>query len=398
MAVALTACGVPEPEIVPGVSRELARQRAETVSRLHYALDFVIPGQPDADIDGRAVIAFDLLDDTAALALDFTGGADRILGVLSIGEPADWRFEREHIVVPPATLTRGRNEVEIEFVAGSASLNRNPDYLYSLFVPDRARTAFPLFDQPDLKATFDLTLTVPSGWRALSNAAVGVRYAERLGHDPSFPAIRPDQPLCLRLRRRGIRVGHAREGRSLDDHAAQGDGRGESRAQCLKRIFDLHAAAIDWLEDYTGIDHPFEKLDFALIPAFQYGGMEHAGAIFYRARSLMLDEAPSDMDLLGRASLIAHETAHMWFGNLVTMEWFDDVWLKEVFANFMAAKIVNPSFSRDRPRTQLPGSARARGLFDRPHGRCETRSASRCRTSTRPGSSTGRSSTTRRRS
>jgi aminopeptidase N len=72
--------------------------------------------------------------------------------------------------------------------------------------------------------------------------------------------------------------------------------------------------------------------------------MEHVGAIQYRADSLFLDEAPSQTQLLSRAGLIAHETAHMWFGNLVTMEWFNDVWTKEVFANFMAAKIVNPSF------------------------------------------------------
>jgi aminopeptidase N len=109
-------------------------------------------------------------------------------------------------------------------------------------------------------------------------------------------------------------------------------------------IFDLHAVAIDWLEDYTGIAYPWQKLDFALIPAFQYNGMEHVGAIQYRASSLMLDESPTQSDLLRRASLIAHETAHMWFGNLVTMRWFDDVWTKEVFANFMAGKIVNPSF------------------------------------------------------
>jgi aminopeptidase N len=72
--------------------------------------------------------------------------------------------------------------------------------------------------------------------------------------------------------------------------------------------------------------------------------MEHVGAIQYRASSLFLDEDPSDSQLLGRASLIAHETAHIWFGDLVTMEWFNDVWTKEVFANFMAAKIVNPNF------------------------------------------------------
>ena len=72
--------------------------------------------------------------------------------------------------------------------------------------------------------------------------------------------------------------------------------------------------------------------------------MEHTGAIQYRAAHLFLEDAPTEAQQLRRASLIAHEVAHMWFGNLVTMRWFDDVWTKEVFANFMAAKIVNPGF------------------------------------------------------
>ena len=80
------------------------------------------------------------------------------------------------------------------------------------------------------------------------------------------------------------------------------------------------------------------------MPSFQFGGMEHAGAIFYNAAGLLLDPSATQNQKLGRASLIAHETAHMWFGDLVTMRWFNDVWMKEVFANFMAAKIVNPSF------------------------------------------------------
>ena len=337
------ACSVPEPEIVPGVSRELAQQRAATVSGLHYALGFVIPEQADADIDGHVAIGFDLLDATSALVLDFTGGADRIRSVSSNGEPAAWRAEREHIVIPAEALTRGRNEVELEFVAGSAALNRNPDYLYSLFVPDRARTAFPLFDQPDLKATFELTLTVPSGWRVLSNAAVesvspnGSSTTHRFGRSALISPY-----VFAFVAGEFESVTRERNGRSMTMlHRETDAAKVERNAEA---IFDLHAASVEWLEDYTGIDHPYAKLDFALIPAFQYNGMEHAGAIFYRARSLLLDEAPSDMDLLGRASLIAHETAHMWFGNLVTMEWFDDVWLKEVFANFMAARIVNPSF------------------------------------------------------
>lgn len=109
-------------------------------------------------------------------------------------------------------------------------------------------------------------------------------------------------------------------------------------------VFSLHAKSLAWLEDYTAIKYPFGKFDFVLIPSFQYGGMEHPGSIFYNESSLFLDENPPVNRKLARASVIAHESAHMWFGDLVTMDWFNDVWLKEVFANFMAAKIVHPSF------------------------------------------------------
>ena len=81
-----------------------------------------------------------------------------------------------------------------------------------------------------------------------------------------------------------------------------------------------------------------------LVPAFQFTGMEHPGAVNYNANSLLLDESATEQQALNRANVIAHETAHMWFGDLVTMPWFNDVWRKEVFANFMAAKTVNPSF------------------------------------------------------
>ncbi|WP_428099919.1 M1 family metallopeptidase [Candidatus Rariloculus sp.] len=342
MLIGLMSCSSVEPEVVPGVSLELARQRAASIAELSYTLDFDITEQLDADIDGHVLIAFDLLDDSKPLQLDFTGGG-RIRDVANNGEPTAYRVENEHIVIPAAELSPGRNEISIDFAAGSSSLNRNPDYLYSLFVPDRARTAFPLFDQPDLKATFELTLTVPAEWRALSNASV--ESVVRNGTRTEYRFRRSDliSPYLFAFVAGEFEsVTRERNGRSMTMLHRETDA--QMVARNLEAIFHLHAAAIDWLEDYTGIDYPFEKLDFALIPAFQYGGMEHAGAILYRARNLLLDEAPSDTQLLGRASVIAHETAHMWFGNLVTMEWFDDVWLKEVFANFMAAKIVNPSF------------------------------------------------------
>ncbi|MEZ4999501.1 MAG: M1 family aminopeptidase [Bacteroidales bacterium] len=80
------------------------------------------------------------------------------------------------------------------------------------------------------------------------------------------------------------------------------------------------------------------------MPSFQYGGMEHPGSIYYRAGSTFLENDASINQVLSSAGLIAHETSHIWFGDLVIMKWFNDVWLKEVFAGYMSDKITNPSF------------------------------------------------------
>jgi len=339
----LVSCSQPPAETEPGVSLELARHRAEVVSQPSYRLEFSIPEQPDQDIAGRARILFDLSDTSVPLQIDFRESSNNVLGVVSNGTASDFQFADEHIVIPASELVLGSNEIDIEFIAGSTSLNRNPEYLYTLFVPDRARTAFPLFDQPDLKASFELSLTVPRSWKAMSNAAVAsIRESENTTEYRFFPSDLIPSYLFSFVAGKFDAVTQERDGRSMTLFHRETDA--EKVARNLDDIFDLHAAAIEWLETYTGIDYPFQKFDFALIPSFQYGGMEHVGAIQYRASALLLDESPSDTQLLRRAGLIAHETAHTWFGNLVTMEWFNDVWTKEVFANFMAAKIVNPGF------------------------------------------------------
>ena len=137
----------------------------------------------------------------------------------------------------------------------------------------------------------------------------------------------------------------------------------------VNTIFDLHKMSLNYLEDYTGFQFPFQKLDFATIPGFQYGGMEHVGAIQYRESSLFLDSSATLNQELNRAKLIAHETSHMWFGNLVTMKWFDDVWLKEVFANLMADKIINPAFPKvDHQLQFVTGHYPAAYTIDRSSG------------------------------
>jgi aminopeptidase N len=322
---------------------ELAQFRKAHISDVKYDLTFNIPKNQSESISASETIHFSLKSNTSDLQLDFRESRDHLLSLSINGQSTEIEFQNEHLILPSELLNEGQNEVEIQFTAGETSLNRNPEYLYTLFVPDRARTAFPLFDQPDLKAKFDLTLEVPKSWEALSNAPIESETQSDstriLDFEPSdlissylFSFVAGNFDLVSRtVDGTEMTMLH----RETDDEKVERN---------LDDIFRLHKASLDWLEEYTGIPYPFKQFSFALIPNFQYGGMEHVGAIQYRASSLFLDEDPSESQLLGRASLIAHETAHMWFGNLVTMEWFNDVWTKEVFANFMAAKIMNPNF------------------------------------------------------
>ncbi len=339
-----TGCGEPVVDTRPGVSLELARARSALLSNVHYQLRFDIPEELREAIPASALISFDLVDDSAALLLDYRQEKTSINSLSINGKTVDIELVDEHIVLPAAGLQRGRNEVEIDFIAGDSSLNRNPGFLYTLFVPDRARTAFPLFDQPDLKARFQLTLAIPATWRALTNAPLAsepVRLDNRSEY--RFSPTKPISSYLFSFVAGDFQaITRKVDGRSITMLHRETDL--AKVARNVDAIFDLHGESLAWMQHYTGIEYPFQKFDFVLIPGFPYGGMEHVGAIQYRASSLLLDEDAPLTDLLKRGQLIAHETAHMWFGNLVTMQWFDDVWTKEVFANFMADKIVNPGF------------------------------------------------------
>jgi aminopeptidase N len=330
--------------IEAGVSEQLARTRADRLAAIEYHLRFDIPSDPLAPVQARAEIGFDLADNAAPLLLDFRGDPSDISALRINDAPAGVELVNEHIVLPVSGLRRGRNRVAVEFRAGDGALNRNPDFIYTLFVPDRARTVFPLFDQPDLKARFELTLVVPAGWEALANAPLAQR--DELGAGRVEYRFAPSDPISSYVfsfvAGKFQVVTRELNGRAMTMLHRETDA--AKVARNVDAIFDLHAQSIAWLETYTGIAYPFSKFDFVLLPGFPYGGMEHVGAIQYRAPSLLLDPEPPLTDLLRRAQLIAHETAHMWFGNLVTMRWFDDVWTKEVFANFMAGKMVDPGF------------------------------------------------------
>ena len=325
-----------------GISDSLARERAGTIGALRYELAFIVPSDVQDPVQGRAVVRFTLRA-PHRVVLDFAQPRDRIRKVRVGASEAAFVFADGHLTIPAEATNAGENEIAIEFVAGNEPLNRDREFLYTLFVPSRAHLAFPCFDQPDLKGRYTLTLDVPTGWAAVSN---GASVATEPGDQRTRVRFAETEPISTYLfafvaGRFSVETARRNE-RELRMFHRETDAAKVARNR--DAVFDLHATALAWLEGYTGIPYPFGKFDVIAIPSFQFSGMEHPGAILYNAASLLLEESATQNQMLDRASVIAHETSHMWFGDLVTMRWFNDVWMKEVFANFMAAKIVNPSF------------------------------------------------------
>ena len=324
-----------------GISTELAQLRKQEIKDLKYGLSFSIPEQKQEAVEGEARISF-LLQSPQEIILDFRESADKIKEVSINGKATEYVFHNEHLILPKASTIEGKNEVHIRFIAGDQSLNRNEEFLYTLLVPDRARTVFPCFEQPNLKAEFTLQLEVPAEWEAVSNTSIA---SEESLNGRKLITFRPTEPLSTYLfsfvAGKLKKVEYADGERILTAYHRETDAK---KVAQLDIIFQQVSASLHWLEDYTDIPYPFAKYSFIILPGFQYGGMEHTGATLYNDTRMFLSEHPTLDEELARAKLIAHETAHMWFGDYVTMDWFNDVWTKEVFANYFAACITEPLF------------------------------------------------------
>lgn len=326
-----------------GVSSELAILRKSSINNVKYDLNFIIPRNSAESIKASEIVQFEVDNSNKAVAIDFRCQPENLISIKVNGKKCAATVVDGHINIAASYLIQGVNKVNIEFVAGDQSLNRKAEFLYSLLVPDRASTVFPCFDQPDMKAIFSLSLRVPSDWKAVANAQLISSSASDSTCTYQFDKTQPISTYLFAFAAGKFQIDScSNNGRKISMYYRETDTDKVQRNREV--IFQSHFHSLQWLEDYTGIPYPFQKLDIVLIPDFQYGGMEHAGCIFYNEGRLMLDQNPTENQLLNQANLIAHEVSHQWFGNLVTMKWFDDVWLKEVFAGLMADKIVNPQY------------------------------------------------------
>ncbi|WP_417799441.1 M1 family metallopeptidase [Tenacibaculum sp.] len=331
------------PKITPGISLELAQFRKQQISNVVYKLHFSIPSQKENAIPSVLEISFDLTNAENDLILDFNEKTNHLkkIQVNAINTPII--HTKEHIIIDKNLLKSGKNIIDINFDAGELSLNRNKEYLYTLLVPDRASTLFPCFDQPNIKALYNLTITAPKDWKVLCGAFEKQQLEKGDFIEHQFKQTDKMSTYLFSFVAGKFKENNTNPG-AFNMRLLYRESDSIKIKESLATIFNTHQNSLAFLEDYTLYKFPFQKMDFATLPPFQYGGMEHTGAIQYRESSLFLDENATQTRKLNRAKLIAHETSHMWFGNLVTMRWFNDVWMKEVFANFMADKIMNPVF------------------------------------------------------
>ena len=334
--------------VEPGVSKALAEFRSSHISNICYELDYRCS---PADSSFHICIWFDWNPKGKEdLQIDFCFEDLRQCNAFinDYGNSHLLDYCNEHIIVPRKLLQKGENFIQFSFPLNESSLhnalNFRDDYLYTLNVPANARKLFPCFDQPDLKAAFDLKLTLPEDWKAVSAGSIEQTEKRPDNKDVEYyfeTAENIPTYLFSFVAGKFEEYVDSRDGFEIRGLYRETDP--EKVAQ-MPQIMDQVRHSVKWMEEYTGIPFPFPKLDFVIIPGYQFGGMEHIGAIQFNDKRIFLEKNPTQDQLLSRAELIAHEVSHMWFGDLVTMKWFDDVWTKEVFANYMASMIVAEQF------------------------------------------------------
>lgn len=345
LILALMGCMNARGQAPEGIPRELARERAAQISEVRYTLRFTLTPKAGT-VGGHEELQFKA-SGGGPLWLDFRG--EQISDLRVNGQRVEAKIENGHIALPGEAMRTGDNSVEMDFTAPVATAGKaitrfedkddGSEYLYTLFVPMDAEMAFPCFDQPDLKGRFKLEVTVPDRWTVVSNTPIEFDWHDHLGeHKVRFAETRRISTYLFAFAAGPFKKVHETAGLPGLYVRASKFEKAQSEAEEVQTVTQQ---GIEYLSKFFAQPFPFPKYDEVLIPGFAYGGMEHAGATFLREESVLFRSAPTHSDHLNRDILLLHELTHQWFGDFTTMRWFDDLWLKEGFAQYMAYQALD---------------------------------------------------------
>lgn len=316
-----------------------AAERAALVEGVSYVLSLSVDAT-GSTYEGECTIRFRSKDPSRSTFLDFSGGTT--VSLVVNGTPCDPSTHPYRIALD-AALLRAENEVTVryrnDYDTTGVGFHRFQDpedgevYLYTDFEPYNAHRLFPCFDQPDLKATWDLNVTAPATWEVIANGAeVANEPADDGRTRRTFARLEPFStylfaviagPYVKKTDTSGPVPLGAYCRRSLEPFFDEDE------------IFEITRQGLQFYVDYFEQPYPFGKYDQIFVPEYNSGAMENVGAVTFNESQVFRDP-PTETRRLVRAEVILHELAHMWFGNLVTMKWWDGLWLNESFATYIS--------------------------------------------------------------
>lgn len=345
-----------------GLDQATAQLRAAQISQLSYQLDITLNdrGEP---FSGEVAIAFQFTPQGQPLTVDFNGGS--VEKLLLNGTAVAFDYNGYFISLDEALLTPGSNTLTVRYShpysSDGAGLYYFVDpsdqrvYTYSDLEPYDANRIFPLFDQPNLKATFALNVTAPGHWQVVSNVRESQISAVGDQRRWQFDAGLPMSSYVFAL--------HAGEYGVIElEEYRDGELAIPLRLFARQSLLE-HVPVAEWQQithhglaffnDFFAIDYPFGKYDQLAVPDFNSGAMENIGAVTFNDSYCCLPGERSLSEQSFFKNAVLHELAHMWFGNLVTLDWWDDLWLNESFAEIAGYFALEAMANSEHEREQL---------------------------------------------